>query len=44
MAFKIICEFCESQGEEVHNCSIEFEKESIFIVCNNCGQEREIIE
>jgi hypothetical protein len=38
MAFKITCDFCKSEGK------FEFEKGSIFIVCDNCGQEREIIE
>jgi uncharacterized Zn finger protein len=38
MSFNIICDFCK---EEAY---IEFERDSIFIVCENCGQEREIIK
>jgi transcription elongation factor Elf1 len=38
MAFIITCDFCEE------NSHIEFEKDNIFIVCDNCGQEREIIK
>jgi transcription elongation factor Elf1 len=38
MAFKIICDFCESESK------IEFEKGFAFIVCENCGQEREIMD
>lgn len=40
MAFKIeiTCDFCKGKG------IIEIENGNVFIICENCGQEREVTE
>lgn len=36
MAFLITCDFCNGRGR------FEYEEESVFVICEDCGQEREV--